>query len=98
MSYVDTSPAALRALADELWRYAPVGTTPQATLALRAIAAEKEAAPDVLTALRYLLYAHSRPDEIICCDGRDCSCRGITTWGDAEHHARVTIAKAEGKL
>ena len=44
MDKIDTSPAALRALAGELWWNAPHGATPLATSVLRAIAAEKEAA------------------------------------------------------
>lgn len=53
------------------------------------------AAPDLLAALKDLLEAYSKPDERLCCDGRDCGCMGSTVHQQAEHYARAAIAKAE---
>ncbi len=55
------------------------------------------AAPDLLTALAELLHAYSEPDRRLCCDGRDCGCRGATIHQMAEHYARKAIDKAEGR-
>ncbi|NSZ73300.1 hypothetical protein G6L74_06025 [Agrobacterium tumefaciens] len=54
-------------------------------------------APELLLALQELLEAYSKPDERLCCDGRDCGCMGSTVHQQAEHYARVAIAKAEGR-
>lgn len=55
------------------------------------------AAPELLLALNELLDAYSKPDERLCCDGRDCGCMGSTVHQQAEHYARAAIAKAEGR-
>ncbi|KKX25331.1 hypothetical protein [Rhizobium sp. LC145] len=55
------------------------------------------AAPDLLQALEDLLHAYSEPDRRLCCDGRDCGCMGSTVHQQAEHYARLAIAKAEGR-
>ncbi|MCZ7496302.1 hypothetical protein O8B39_17515 [Agrobacterium rhizogenes] len=55
------------------------------------------AAPELLLALNELLEAYSKPDERLCCDGRDCGCMGSTVHQQAEHYARAAIAKAEGR-
>lgn len=55
------------------------------------------AAPDLLQALGDLLQAYSEPDRRLCCDGRDCGCMGSTVHQQAEHYARLVIAKAEGR-
>jgi hypothetical protein len=55
------------------------------------------AAPELLLALRELIEAYSKPDERLCCDGRDCGCMGSTLHQQAEHYARAAIAKAEGR-
>lgn len=55
------------------------------------------AAPDLLGALAGLLEAYSKPDERLCCDGRDCGCMGSTVHQQAEHYARAAIAKATGE-
>lgn len=54
------------------------------------------AAPELLLALNELLEAYSKPDERLCCDGRDCGCMGSTVHQQAEHYARAAIAKATG--
>lgn len=54
------------------------------------------AAPDLLDAVKGLLQAYSKPDERLCCDGRDCGCMGSTVHQMAEHYARKAIAKAKG--
>ncbi|MBA8799198.1 hypothetical protein FHW77_002917 [Agrobacterium sp. RC10-4-1] len=54
------------------------------------------AAPDLLLALQELLEAYSKPDERLCCDGRDCGCMGSTVHQQAEHYARAAIAKSTG--
>lgn len=54
------------------------------------------AAPELLLALDELLEAYSKPDERLCCDGRDCGCMGSTVHQQAEHYARAAIAKATG--
>ena len=54
------------------------------------------AAPELLLALHELLEAYSKPDERLCCDGRDCGCMGSTVHQQAEHYARAAIAKATG--
>lgn len=54
------------------------------------------AAPELLYALEDLLLVHSKPDELLCCNGRDCGCMGATAYQQAEHNARAAIAKAEG--
>jgi len=54
------------------------------------------AAPELLLALQELLDAYSKPDERLCCDGRDCGCMGSTVHQQAEHYARAAIAKATG--
>lgn len=53
--------------------------------------------PEVIEALKELLEAYSKPDERLCCDGRDCGCMGSTVRQQAEHYARAAIAKAEGR-
>lgn len=55
------------------------------------------AAPDLFQALEELLEAYSKPDERLCCDGRDCGCMGSTVHQQAEHYARAAIARAEGR-
>lgn len=55
------------------------------------------AAPDLLEALESLLDAYSKPDERLCCDGRECGCRGSTVYQMAEHYARAAISRAEGR-
>jgi hypothetical protein len=55
------------------------------------------AAPELLLALEDLLAAYSKPDERLCCDGRDCGCMGSTIHQQAEHYARVAIEKARGE-
>lgn len=52
---------------------------------------------DLLVYLKNLLEAYSKPDERLCCDGRDCGCRGSTAYQMAEHYARAAIAKAEAR-
>ncbi len=54
------------------------------------------AAPDLLDAIKDLLEAYSKPDRRLCCDGRDCGCRGATVHQQAEHYARRAIDRAEG--
>lgn len=54
------------------------------------------AAPELLLAIEELLNAYSKPDERLCCDGRDCGCMGSTVHQQAEHYARVAVAKARG--
>ncbi len=54
------------------------------------------AAPELLLTLNELLEAYSKPDERLCCDGRDCGCMGSTVHQQAEHYARAAIAKATG--
>lgn len=51
---------------------------------------------DLLLSLQGLLEAYSKPDEPLCCDGRDCGCMGSTVHQQAEHYARAAIAKATG--
>jgi hypothetical protein len=53
--------------------------------------------PELLLALKDLLDAYSKPDERLCCDGRDCGCMGATVHQQAEHYANAAIAKAEGR-
>lgn len=55
------------------------------------------AAPDLLEALEGLLDAYSKPDERLCCDGRECGCMGSTVHQMAEHYARAVVARAEGR-
>lgn len=55
------------------------------------------AVPELLQALQELLEAYSKPDERLCCDGRECGCMGSTVHQMAEHYARAAIAKAEGR-
>jgi len=55
------------------------------------------AAPNLFQALDDLLEAYSKPDERLCCDGRDCGCMGSTVHQQAEHYARAAIAKAGGR-
>lgn len=52
---------------------------------------------ELLDALKDLLEAYSKPDERLCCDGRDFGCMGSTVHQQAEHYARAAIAKAEGR-
>lgn len=54
------------------------------------------AAPELLLSLEELLNAYSKSDESLCCDGRDCGCMGSTVHQQAEHYARVAVAKARG--
>ncbi len=54
------------------------------------------AAPDLHEALIDMRDAYSKPDERLCCDGRDCGCMGSTVHQQAEHYARAAIAKATG--
>lgn len=52
------------------------------------------AAPDLFAALEDLLAAYAAPDQRLCCGGQDCGCQGATTYQQAEHYARVALAKA----
>lgn len=55
------------------------------------------AAPELLEVLKELLLVYSRPDERLCCDGRDCGCMGSTYRQQAEFYANRAIEKAEGR-
>ncbi|UXS24234.1 hypothetical protein [Agrobacterium tumefaciens] len=65
---------------------------PASDLELEAAAAIE----DLVLSLQGLLEAYSKPDERLCCDGRDCGCMGSTVHQQAEHYARAAIAKATG--
>lgn len=55
------------------------------------------AAPELLNALRELLSAYEQPDRLICCNGHECGCMGMSVHQEAEYYANATIAKAEGE-
>lgn len=55
------------------------------------LAARDEEIKRLREALKGLLEAHSKPDERLCCDGRDCGCMGSTVHQQAEHYARAAL-------
>lgn len=55
------------------------------------------AAPELLVALRNLLSAYEKPDQLICCNGHECGCMGFSVYQEAEHYAYSAIDKATGE-
>ena len=43
-------------------------------------------------ALTDLLDVYSKPDDRLCCDGRDCGCMGATVHQQAEYYARAALS------
>ncbi len=57
----------------------------------------EELRDELLGALSNLLSVYAKPDELICCNGRECGCMGASVYEQAEHYARAAIAKAKGQ-
>jgi hypothetical protein len=51
---------------------------------------------NVVVQLENLLSVYQRPDERMCCDGRECGCMGATAYQEAEHFARAALRALKG--
>ena len=49
-------------------------------------------------ALRYLRETYSKPDERMCCNGRECGCYGASLYQHAEHCADEALADYDAAL
>ncbi|MGQ4661309.1 hypothetical protein [Lysobacter sp. F6437] len=51
------------------------------------------AVAELIEALDTLLSVYAKPDQGMCCDGRECGCMGASVYQEAEHYARAALAR-----
>jgi hypothetical protein len=62
-----------------------------------ALAASEAKVARLVEALRYMREVYSKPDERMCCDGRECGCYGATTQQYADYIADEALASVQAQ-